>query len=87
MSTVYWKVIPCWLEERDKFSLGITASIFRADCKFYGQNGMRMKTDPIMSSMISPHEIKTAKASTVDSTFCRVATDANSHLVLRIFQV
>lgn len=46
-----------------------------------------MKTDAIMSGMISPHEITTAKASTVDSPFCRVATDAKSHLVLKIFQV
>jgi hypothetical protein len=46
-----------------------------------------MKTVPIMSGTISPHEIKTAKAPTVDSPFCRVATDANSHLVLKIFQV
>jgi hypothetical protein len=77
--------MPCWLEETDKFSEGITASIFGADCKFYGQNSLWMKTDAIMSGMISPHEIKTAKAYTVDSPFCRVATDANSHLVLKIF--
>lgn len=53
--------MPCWLEETDKFSEGITASIFRADCNFYVQNGMQMKTDAIISGMISPHEIKTAK--------------------------
>jgi hypothetical protein len=68
-STVYWNVTPFWLEETDHFSEGITASLFRTDCEFYGQNSMQMKTDAIMSGMIFPHQIKTAKVSTVDSRF------------------
>lgn len=40
-----------------------------------------------MSVVISPHEIKTANVSTVASPFCIVAKDANSHLVLKMFQV
>jgi len=46
-----------------------------------------MKTEAIMSVMISPHEIKTANVSLINSPFCRVTKDANSHLVLKIFQV
>ena len=46
-----------------------------------------MKTEAITSVMIYPHGIKIANVSKVDSPFCRVAKDANSHLVLKMFQV
>ena len=46
-----------------------------------------MKTEAIMSGMISLHEIKTVKASTEDIPFCGVATGAKSHLVLKIIPV